>query len=325
MGVMLGVGTPRSQSERASADAARAGAPVPPGRRSPASFEALHQAPINIRGRAHPRFRQALRRRADGPDGAPVSAASRLFGRKIKTRERAEEAFGLPVTAEIPAAAPRDADGSPEVEVASRPDSESAQAYRELAAQIEQAVQHDTGAHARSRRAGYTVLVTSARDEPARSFVAVNLAAVFAETGHRVLVVTTRGLLTASAGNDAVRPDEAPVDPAAARDVVAHALPSRIAGVSSLALGAMFASSEDVLRGFDDFADAATEVVDLVVIEAPLLAHQLGRPLLAAVDLSVVVCEGGRTTTEDGFESQAALTDDVFLPILGLVLAHPPE
>ncbi|HEY6473933.1 MAG TPA: hypothetical protein VIY26_13655 [Acidimicrobiales bacterium] len=256
-----------------------------------------------------------------------MSAASRLFGRKIKTRERAEEAFGLPVTAEIPAAAPRDADGSPEVEVASRPDSESAQAYRELAAQIEQAVQQDTGAHAPSRRrSGYTVLVTSARDEPARSFVAVNLAAVFAETGHRVLVVTTRGLLTASAGNDAgPRPDAALVDPTMARDVVAHALPSRIAGVSSLALGTMFSSSEDVLRDFDAFVDAATEVVDLVVFEVPLLAHQLGRPLLSAVDLSVVVCEGGRTTTEDGFESQAALTEDVFLPILGLVLAHAPD
>lgn len=252
-----------------------------------------------------------------------MSAASRLFGRKIKTRERAEEAFGLPVMAEIPAAAPRDADGSPEVEVASRPDSESARAYRELAAQIEQAVQHDAGMHAHGRRrAGYTVLITSARDEPARSFVAVNLAAVFAETGHRVLVVTTRGLLTNGAGPP---PDVTREDPTSARDVVAHALPSRIAGVSSLALGAMFSSSEDVLRGFDDFADAATEVVDLVVFEAPLLAHQLGRPLLSAVDLSVVVCEGGRTTTEDGFESQAALTEDVFLPILGLVLAHAPE
>jgi hypothetical protein len=110
-----------------------------------------------------------------------------------------------------------------------------------------------------------------------------------------------------------------------ARDVVAHALPSRIASVSSLALGTMFSSSEDVLRNFDAFVDAATEVVDLVVFETPLLAHQLGRPLLSAVDLSVVVCEGGRTTTEDGFECQAALTGDVFLPILGLVLAQAPE
>jgi hypothetical protein len=249
-----------------------------------------------------------------------VSAASRLFGRKIKTRDRAEEAFGLPVTAEIHAAAARDAEGSPEVEVASRPDSASSLAYRELAAQIEQAVQHDTGAHAPTRRrAGYTVLVTSARDEPARSFTAVNLAAVFAETGHRVLVVTTRGLSAAPPGDDAgPRSDAAP-------DVVAHALPSRIASVSSLALGTMFSSSDDVMRHFDAFVDAATEVVDLVVFEAPLLSHQLGRPLLSAVDLSVVVCEGGRTTTEDGFECQAALTEDVFLPILGLVLAHAPE
>jgi hypothetical protein len=248
------------------------------------------------------------------------------FSRKIQTRDRAEEAFGLPVTAEIPAAAPRDADGSPEVEVASRPDSESSRAYHQLGAQIEQALQHDTGAHAHTRhRGGYAVLVTSARDEPARSFVAVNLAAVFADTGHRVMVVTTRGLQDGPAENGARAGSGGAVDPPSARDLVAHALPSRIPSVSSLALGELFTTSDELLGGFDAFVDAATEVVDLVVFEAPLLSGRLGHLLLSAVDLSVVVCESGRTAAEDGFESQRALTEDVFLPVLGLVLAHGPE
>ncbi len=87
----------------------------------------------------------------------------------------------------------------------------------------------------------------------------------------------------------------------------------------------MFSTSEQLLRRFDAFVDAATEVVDLVIFEAPLLSHPLGRPLLSAVDLSIVVCESGRTATEDGFECQRALTEDVFLPVLGLVLAHAPD
>lgn len=285
-------------------------------------------SPVNIRRCAHrARLDRSCAAAADPPDGDPVSAASRLFARKIKNRERAEEAFGLPVTAEIPTAAARDADGAPEVEVASRPDSESSQAYRELAAQIEHVLAHEAGAHAHARRrAGFTLLVTSARDEPARSFVAVNLAAVFAESGHRVMVVTTRGLPVAPQAKDAASaPDATRPDPSDVHDVVAHALPSRIPSVSSLALGSMFSTSQDVLRHFDAFVDAATDVVDLVIFEAPLLSHPLGRPLLSAVDSSIVVCESGRTPTEDGFESQRALTEDVFLPVLGVVLAHAPD
>ena len=102
------------------------------------------------------------------------------------------------------------------------------------------------------------------------------------------------------------------------------ARPSWITGVSSLALGQLYSTSDGLVGSFGQFAGAAHEVVDDLVIEAPLLASQEGAALLRAVDLVVVVCECGRTTAEDGFESQRILTRDMFLPVLGLVLANAP-
>ena len=210
---------------------------------------------------------------------------------------------------------------------ASHPDSDSSKAYRQLAAHIERVMQHerDPGQGAVPRD-GFTILITSARDEPARSYVAVNLAAVFADSGDRVMVATTRGLQAGRTGTArrAASSDngDGPPTPTA---IISQARPSWIPGVSSLALGQLFATSEGLLRGFDQFAGAAHEVVDDLVIEAPLLASQEGAALLRAVDLVVVVCECGRTTAEDGFESQRILTRDMFLPVLGLVLANAPS
>jgi hypothetical protein len=257
-----------------------------------------------------------------------VSPAFGKVTRRIKTRERAEEAFGLPVMAEIPKAAPAGLEASPEVEVLSRPESATTEAYRRLAAHTEDVLgqeQTPRPVHsARPPQSGWSILVSSPREEPARSFVAVNLAALFADSGHRVLVVTTRGLRGGPAPDPGTPADPGPVDPTTAHGVVARARPSWIPGVSSLALGQMFSTSDDLIRDFDAFVGAAGEVVDLVVFEAPLLTQSIGTALLSAVDLGLVVCECGRTGTEDGFECQRLLTLDAFLPVLGLVWANAP-
>lgn len=255
-----------------------------------------------------------------------MTRISKRFGRRIQTRDRAEEAFGLPVTAEIPVAAPLEAGAAPVVEVASHPDSESSKAYRQLAEHIERVMRHegDPGEADPGPRKGFTVLITSARDEPARSYVAVNLAAVFAESGDRVMVATTRGLESAPSGNGSPGqsgPADGPTTPAT---IVSNARPSWITGVSTLALGQLYPTSEGLLRNFGQFAGAAHEVVNDLVLEAPLLDSREGAALLSVVDLVVVVCECGRTAAEDGFESQRLLTRDMFLPVLGLVLANAP-
>jgi Mrp family chromosome partitioning ATPase len=255
-----------------------------------------------------------------------VTRLSDRFSRRIQTRERAEETFGLPVTAEIPNPAPHDSEAAPEVEVASNPDSESSKAYRQLAAHIERVMGHDRDPSQGDAgpRSGFTILITSARDEPARSYVAVNLAAVFADSGDRVMVATTRGLKPEPAKNGKPAPSGNGGGPTTSDAIVSQARPSWITGVSSLALGQLYSTSESLLGGFGQFASAAHEVVNDLVVEAPLLASREGAALLSVVDLVVVVCELGRTAAEDGFESQRLLTRDLFLPVLGLVLANAP-
>jgi Mrp family chromosome partitioning ATPase len=256
-----------------------------------------------------------------------VTRISKRFSRRIQTRDRAEETFGLPVTAEIPAAVPRDAGAAPEVEVASHPDSESSKAYRQLAEHIERVMRHegDPGRADPGPRSGFTILITSARDEPARSYVAVNLAAVFADSGDRVMVATTRGLQSGQSGNGSPAPSDHTGGPTTPAAIVSNARPSWIPGVSTLALGQLYSTSEGLLRSFDQFAGAAHEIVNDLILEAPLLESLEGPALLSVVDLVVVVCECGRTAAEDGFESQRLLTRDMLLPVLGLVLANAPS
>jgi hypothetical protein len=215
----------------------------------------------------------------------------------------------------------------PEVEVTFRPESASSRAYRQLATNIGEVVQRNRSTEGAdgARRHGTTLLVTSARDEPARSFVAVNLAALYADGGDRVIVATTRGLPAEHDESGGARPAGSESGRRTTPEsVIALARPSWIPGVSSVALGDLFEANEDLLGRFDEFADAACDAVDVLVLEAPLLSSPVGPGLLSRVDLVVVICECGRTATEDAFESQRLLTADGSLPLLGLVLANAP-
>lgn len=174
----------------------------------------------------------------------------------------------------------------------------------------------------------FAVLVTSPRDEPTRSFVVANLAAVFAEAGDRVLVVTTGGLRTG------IAPNERPWGPSAALGpdpdaaaIVASARPSQIPGVSSLALGQIVASPSMLALKGPSLVRAARDVVDVMLIEASLLSTQDGEALLPAVDAVVVVCESWYTTVSDGLNSQRLLARHR-PPVLGLAMTNmspPPD
>lgn len=260
-----------------------------------------------------------------------MTRASRRSTRSIQGREGAEEAFGMPVVAEIPRAVSHGVDGLPEVEVSSRPDSASSLVYRRLAARIDHALhqRRDPNDGELEPRAGSTVLITSARDEPARSFAAVNLAAVFADAGDRVIVATTRGFGEQSAvptepqaNVSGVRPDRSGLASAAPSSIVARARPSWLPGVSSLALGELIPAGSNP-TDFGPFIEAAREVVNYLVLEVPLLALAQGKALLSCADLVVVVCESGRTSAQDGSECASLLSALPHQKVLGLVLANP--
>jgi Mrp family chromosome partitioning ATPase len=172
-------------------------------------------------------------------------------------------------------------------------------------------------------RSRFSILVTAPTDEPTRSLVVVNLAAVFAEAGDRVLVATTGGMRSSIVSNSKLAPnaDEGPYSDLTAAELVANARPSQIPGVSSLALGQLFPNPSKLALNAPALVEAARDVVDVVLWEAPLLSTQDGTALLPAADLVVVIAEAWQTTVKDGLQSQRLLAQHR-PPVLGLVMTN---
>jgi Mrp family chromosome partitioning ATPase len=172
------------------------------------------------------------------------------------------------------------------------------------------------------RRQRFAILITSPNDEPSRSLAVVNLATVFAEAGDRVLVATTGGMRTEFEGdNKGLRGWEGEMPDTDSAELVANARPSQIPGVSSLALGSVFSNPARLALKAGSLIEAARDVVDVLLIEAPLLSTQDGAALLPVVDLVVVVCESWYTTVQDGLRTQRLLTQRR-PPVLGLVMTN---
>jgi Mrp family chromosome partitioning ATPase len=91
--------------------------------------------------------------------------------------------------------------------------------------------------------------------------------------------------------------------------------------VSSLALGQLFPNPSRLALNAAALVEAAREVVDVILLEAPLLSTQDGTALLPAADLVVVVCEAWHTTVNDGMRSQRLLAQ-FRPPVLGLVMTN---
>jgi Mrp family chromosome partitioning ATPase len=174
----------------------------------------------------------------------------------------------------------------------------------------------------RPTRSRFSILVTAPTDEPTRSLVVVNLAAVFAEAGDRVLVATTGGMRTSIDGNGKLPPTwDGPYSDLTASELVANARPSQIPGVSSLALGQLFPNPSKLALNAPRLVEAARDVVDVVLFEAPILSTQDGTALLPAADLVVVVCEAWHTTVNDGLQTQRLLAQHR-PPVLGIVMTN---
>ncbi len=171
-------------------------------------------------------------------------------------------------------------------------------------------------------RARFSILVTAPTDEPTRSLVVVNLAAVFAEAGDRVLVATTGGMRSGIVSNGMLSPTgDGPYSELTASEIVANARPSQIPGVSSLALGQLFPNPSKLALNARALVEAARDVVDVILWEAPLLSTQDGTALLPAADLVVVIAEAWHTTVRNGLQSQRLLAQHR-PPVLGLVMTN---
>jgi capsular polysaccharide biosynthesis protein len=263
---------------------------------------------------------------------------------RIRSRQAAESALGMPVVAEIP---PLRLHGDlRDVVVVSAPSSGGAEAYRILRTAIlvgsplrtfeEPAAKRvqspgsppiqalpassspapDGLRTTRHARPGRVIAIVSAADEPTRPIVATTLGATFAETGSRTLVIGTGG--SAEAGPLARDGDVQVVR----RSLSMIAIDSEIPGVQVANLGEMLTSPGDLSARAESIISEARRLAEIVVLDAGavLATHDIG-VLGPLVDCVVVVAQCGLTMVSDARRASELLALSR-CPVYGAVLTE---
>ncbi len=191
------------------------------------------------------------------------------------------------------------------------------------------------------------VMVTAAGLEPSLGDVALNLATVCAETGQRVVLVSTSGL--ASPG-DAELPQTPPLwwkswpsprsdDGARSADGESPSLVSgplspadveellgetSVPGVSRLDLRYFIGHPAQVVVRMPDVLAALRQLVDVVILEVPsYLSIHHGEGLTPLVDVVLVVAERQATTLGEVRRTSAALKR-LGAPVVGMAMTDGP-
>jgi Mrp family chromosome partitioning ATPase len=164
------------------------------------------------------------------------------------------------------------------------------------------------------------ILVVSPGKEESRARVVANLAAAYGESGQRVIIVSTGDLESGQAAASGVSYD-GPVDP---DDVRSHLQESSIDNLSMLSLRPFVRNSAQLVSRAESIFDAARQVADVVLIEAPpFLEFHHGEALSHAVDVVLVVGEYGSTTYSEA-DQTGALLRRIGAPVLGVVFTESP-
>jgi capsular exopolysaccharide synthesis family protein len=267
--------------------------------------------------------------------GVALALVLERFDTKIRTREAAESAFGLPVLVEVPVISRRRRRG---VVTASHPVSRAADVFRLLSAEVARWVPRNerqangNGKTVAQPSSPKTILVTSPEPKDGKTTVAANLAAAYAEVGNRVLVLScdlrhpsihkvfgvppSPGLAEAlGAMNGELTRDE-PLD---LRPYLGQPTVDR---VTVLASGARPERPAELLGSakMQRFVQRAKEVADVVVLDgAPLLVANDVVPLAPHVDAVVLVARSGRTSIALAGRT-AGLLERLGANVVGVVL-----
>lgn len=262
--------------------------------------------------------------------GLVLGLAAVLVLERLDTRlhdvDEMNDAFGLPVVAEVPAAGKSSKD---KILVHSDPLSAFAESYRTLRASLllsPVSVMGLTGARPDRESEPEVILVSSPAPGDGKTTTVVNLAAAMAETGRRVLVL----------GCDFRRPEvhgyfDLPVSPGVADVLTGRASlasvvrPTSIPGVSLAPSGKQLRNLGDVAAAGRILVEEARELAEVVIIDTPpLLATNDASELIPAVDAVVVVSRVGKTTS-DGAARTRFLLDRLGAPVAGVIAVGVPE
>jgi Mrp family chromosome partitioning ATPase/capsular polysaccharide biosynthesis protein len=243
----------------------------------------------------------------------------RIDGR-IRTRSEAEEAFGLPVLAEIPNFTRAQAK-SHELIASTRPQSRAADAFRAVKtsllfqmsaigadharigpplAGLDEPTEHDT----------VVIMVTSASPREGKTTTSANLASVFAEAGERVLIVNCDFRRPAIHQHFDV--DDIP------RTVQNTSVPNL--KIVTNVLADPNANPAQIVAAQRQVVAAARERFTTIILDtAPMLAANDAVEAVGVADLVLLVARASVTTSENAHRSMEILTR-LEAPLGGLVL-----
>jgi capsular exopolysaccharide synthesis family protein len=271
--------------------------------------------------------------------GLALALILERFDTRIRTRAAAEEAFGLPVLAEVPAIPRRRRKG---VVTASHPISRAADAFRLLSVGIARSASTEEAGFApdgtaREASAPRTILITSAEPRDGKTTVAANVAAAYAEVGKRVLVLScdlrrpgihrlfgvadSPGLAEMLAAMNGGRGH------AERFDLGPYVGIPPIARIAVLPSGATPERPGELLGSatMQSFMEEVRGVSDVIVLDcAPLLVASDVAPLTPHVDAVVLVSRAGKTRSELAARS-AGLIQHLGAKVIGVVLNDARE
>ena len=229
--------------------------------------------------------------------GAALVLVLERVDTRIRTSEQATEKFGYPVLAEIPSIRRDQRKG---VVTTDHPTSPSADAFRLLGAGVHVGIRSDPTDGPTD--GGRIVLLTSAGPAEGKSTVAVNLAAVLAEEGKKVIVVSAdlrRPTLHDTLGAD---PRPGLIQATRDRDPGLNRIKqsTRLHRVSFVPSGGHAERPGEVLGSstmVELLQQARTEADWVLVDTAPILLAGESAPLLAHADVVLVIARSGSIST----------------------------
>jgi Mrp family chromosome partitioning ATPase/capsular polysaccharide biosynthesis protein len=256
--------------------------------------------------------------------GIGIAVLRERLDRRIRTRAEAEEAFGLPVLAEVPLLT-RSQQKDRQIVTQVAPLSRAAEAYRAIRSSLlfsRAAIATESGVDPRgaSSPAGslfepqsddpFVIMVTSAAPGEGKTTTTANLAVVFSEAGSSVLVVNCdfrRPMLHRYFGVE----DEP-------RRVHDTAVP--LVKIVTNVLTDPGANPAQVLAAQRQVIAAARGRFDVILLDtAPLLTANDAIELVGSADLILLVARVGTTSTE-GAQRTVEVLNRLDVPLGGVVL-----
>jgi capsular exopolysaccharide synthesis family protein len=258
--------------------------------------------------------------------GIGLAFAAERLETRVTTKSSAELAFGLPVVAEVPNL-PHAKRHQNELMTATQPAAPFVEAYRGLRTMVllkalDLAQSHGTGTPD-SARGGKVLVVVSPGAGEGKSTTTGHLAALLAEAGNSVLVVSADFRrprvheLFAVDSAPGLSEVLAPNNPLPLRSLD---LSTPVKGVKLLASGAAVDNPAPLLGATVELMRGARPLFDFIIVDtAPLLVANDASELVRAADIVLVVARSSKTSIESCARS-AELLERIDAPVMGVVL-----